>query len=421
MPGERELMTSLATGLLARSGADHASDDRLLTRYLDDSDQDAFAALVLRHGPMVYGVCTRVAGDAHLADDAFQAVFLLLSQRASRVRPRGAVRGWLYGVAVRTARTASTRERRRRRREVPVPAVPEAPTAAVRDAEPDALLALHEEVARLPERLRAAVVLCELSGLSRKRAAVHLGVSEGTLSSRLAAARRRLAAAMRARGFVGGSVVPAVLLDHVDAAAGTGPRSLLQATVGLASRAACPRPGALALAGGLSRGGWVRPAVAAAFVAPLIAVCTLGGDGLPPTDTTFLRRDPGGTPSAHSPREASHRPASQVSGGAGRVHAAAADDEAEPRIVDFMAVELSPGLFQLSGRVVDLPVRGGVIELGGVPLGHPVARTVLRTDGDFSLTVPVVTDGTVTGQVVPYRGKRSAVVVAYVEAAVGLP
>src|SRR5262249_51361735 len=140
--------------------------------------------------------------DAHLADDAFQAAFLVLARKAAEVRPREAVRGWLYGVAVRAAREARAVSARRLAREQPVPALPDRPAPGRPTADPDALAALDEEVAGLPEHLRAAVVLCELESVGRKDAADRLGIPEGTLSSRLGKARTVLAARLRRRGVV---------------------------------------------------------------------------------------------------------------------------------------------------------------------------------------------------------------------------
>src|SRR5205823_6152431 len=129
-----------------------------------------------------------------------QAAFVVLACRAAEVRPAEAVRAWLYGVAVRTARGVRAVTARRRARELPVPAVPDRAGEPVEPPDADALAILDEEVAALPEHLRVAVVLCELDGLSRRDAAARLAVAEGTLSSRLAKARKLLAERLRKRG-----------------------------------------------------------------------------------------------------------------------------------------------------------------------------------------------------------------------------
>ena len=97
---------SLIRHALIRADATGLTDGQLLEQYTRDRDGAAFAALVARHGPMVLGVCRRVIGDPHDADDAFQATFLVLARRADAVRPRDRVGNFLYGVAVRTAREA---------------------------------------------------------------------------------------------------------------------------------------------------------------------------------------------------------------------------------------------------------------------------------------------------------------------------
>jgi RNA polymerase sigma factor (sigma-70 family) len=168
---------------------DRSTDGLLLRRYLDEGDAAAFAALVRRHGAMVLGVCRRVLGHEQDAEDAFQATFLVLARKAASIDSSRAVGSWLYGVAYRAALKAREAASRRRARE--------RAAGQRRVEEWPALLECHEdldrEIARLPEVYRTAVVLCELQGLSRKEAARQLGCPEGTLSSRLAKARRLLA------------------------------------------------------------------------------------------------------------------------------------------------------------------------------------------------------------------------------------
>src|SRR6516162_6086359 len=81
-----------------------ATDQELLDNFIRRRDTAAFAALLERHGPMVLGVCRRLLRDAHAAEDAFQATFLVLAQKAGAVRRPEALGGWLYSVATRLAR-----------------------------------------------------------------------------------------------------------------------------------------------------------------------------------------------------------------------------------------------------------------------------------------------------------------------------
>lgn len=194
--------------------ADSEPDAELLRRFADAGDDRAFAALVRRFGPMVLGVCRRVARDEHAAEDAFQAAFVVLARRAADVR-EGAVRGWLYGVAVRCANGVRAMQARQRAREAPVAEVPERAAEPHDPPDADALAALDEAIGALPEHLRAAVVLCELDGVSRADAATRLGIAEGTLSSRLAKARKLLARALQKRGLA----VPAAGLAVLGTAA----------------------------------------------------------------------------------------------------------------------------------------------------------------------------------------------------------
>jgi RNA polymerase sigma factor (sigma-70 family) len=174
------------------------SDAQLLERFLRSREEEAFAALVRRHGPMVLGVCRRLLRHQQDAEDCFQAAFLVLAQRAGSVRKRASLASWLYGVAYRVAlrgRCAAAR-RRSRERQVDEMPHPEVPPPAPRDWRP----LLDEELNALPEKYRSAVVLCDLEGKARKEAARLLRVPEGTLSARLARARARLAGRLSKRG-----------------------------------------------------------------------------------------------------------------------------------------------------------------------------------------------------------------------------
>jgi RNA polymerase sigma factor (sigma-70 family) len=202
---------------------DDLSDGQLLAQFLADRDEAAFEALVRRHAAMVLGVCRRVAGNAADADDAFQAAFVVLVRRGRELTGRATVGDWLYGVAYRTALKARAMAVKRRAREHAAARSVEAPPAA---DPPDWLPLLDEELNRLPRKYREPLVLCELEGRARKEVAGRLGVPEGTLSSRLAAAKKRLADRLRKRGFalsgglVGltGSTAPAIPPSLVESA-----------------------------------------------------------------------------------------------------------------------------------------------------------------------------------------------------------
>ncbi len=185
------------------------SDGQLLARFNAQRDELAevsFAALVRRHGSMVLHVCRQILGDRHAAEDAFQATFLILARRAGSIRQPELLGHWLYGVALRTAREARMRADQRRRRELQEReradekpggerVLPESPLVCREE-----LAVLHEEVSRLPEQERAAVVLCSLEGLTYQEAALRLCCPVGTIGVRLNRARERLRLRLTRRG-----------------------------------------------------------------------------------------------------------------------------------------------------------------------------------------------------------------------------
>ncbi|MCI0376328.1 MAG: sigma-70 family RNA polymerase sigma factor, partial [Gemmataceae bacterium] len=216
----------LRGGALVVSGV---TDAELLSSFIADKDEAAFAALVRRHGPMVMGVCRRVIGQAHDAEDAFQATFLVLVRKANSIVPRQALGNWLYGVAYRTALEARGRIHRRQAKERQVTDMPhpEAPPNGVwSDLQP----LLDRELCRLPDKYRLPIVLCELEGRSRKEVARQLNLPEGTLSSRLATARRKLADRLSGRGLALSAGALAMFLAE-SAASASVPAPLAMSTV----------------------------------------------------------------------------------------------------------------------------------------------------------------------------------------------
>ncbi len=189
-------------------------DGECLRRFLAGRDEAAFAELVRRHGPMVYGACRRILANGPEADDAFQAAFFVLARKADTIR--GNVRSWLYGVAVRVAHKARVQAVRRRVRQMAA-AKPEAVLSPRDDRELWAVL--DEELAKLPDDLRQAVLACDLNGLSRAKAAAELGWPEGTVAKRLTKAREELARRLTRRGISLGAGTLALALGERAAAA----------------------------------------------------------------------------------------------------------------------------------------------------------------------------------------------------------
>ncbi len=181
------------------------SDRQLLERFATTRDEAAFAAMVARHGPMVLGVCRQLLGDHQHAEDAFQAVFLVLARKAGSLREPDLLGNWLYGVAMHTARRARARlDRRRQVEEAGAVGRPEARPAvqAEQMIEREQAEALHREIDRLPGTFRRAVVLCYFEGLSPDEAAARLRWPSGTLRSRLVRAREKLRRGLLRRGVV---------------------------------------------------------------------------------------------------------------------------------------------------------------------------------------------------------------------------
>lgn len=184
------------------------TDSELLERFLggdESSAEAAFTVLVDRHAPMVLRVCRSLLGSGHDAEDAAQAVFLVLARRAGSLRRRDSAASWLFGVARRIAARARRDEAHRRKHERR-----RAEMATIERRESmdiEAREELHHEIDRLPEIYRSAIVLCYLQGLSHEQAASWLGCPLRTLQSRLLRAKERLRDRLVRRGVS----VPALL------------------------------------------------------------------------------------------------------------------------------------------------------------------------------------------------------------------
>ena len=206
-----------------------ASDAELLERFVTERDESAFAALVSRHGPMVFGVCRRLLRQAQDAEDAFQATFLILVRKAASIGRRELLGNWLYGVAMRVASRARFLAVRRQTRET---ANREHMAVATSDSEEPLELsaAITEEVRGLPAKYRIPVVLCHLEGHSNEEAADELGCPVGTIKTRLFRAREMLRKRLARRGLiVGTTAITAALSTEVLAV--TLPPALLDSTL----------------------------------------------------------------------------------------------------------------------------------------------------------------------------------------------
>jgi RNA polymerase sigma factor (sigma-70 family) len=279
--------------VLRRAARPDESDGELLKRFVATRDETAFAALVRRHGPMVLGVCRRLLGNHADAEDACQAVFLILVRKASSIRPPEMVAGWLHGAARNVARRALRTAARRQRHEL---AAGMRPRPDGSDGELRAVI--DRELDRLPPDFRTAIVLCDLEGLTRIEAANRLGCAPGTVASRLARGRQVLARRLIRVGLgcsIGGLAVPELSAAVVESIvrASTRPSPAVLALTRGALRAMTLKRYALFAAVGLTVAGLgltVRPALppAAAHVpSPPIA-------GLPPAPTEPIKDDDSG-------------------------------------------------------------------------------------------------------------------------------
>ncbi|MCI0538695.1 MAG: sigma-70 family RNA polymerase sigma factor [Verrucomicrobiales bacterium] len=226
-----EFVRRLTRGMAAAALADH-SDPQLVALALATPGENAFHAIVQRHGPMVYRVCWRILQHAQDTEDAFQATFLVFAQRLRALRKHGSLASWLHGVAHRVALKAKAQCATRRAREHQAAVPDNCPSDDVTWAELREVL--DEELSRLPENLRLPLILCYLEGRTQDESARELGWSKITLRRRLDEARELLGCRLKSRDLAWSAALSAALLSDSIASAAPAP-GLIASTVGAMS------------------------------------------------------------------------------------------------------------------------------------------------------------------------------------------
>lgn len=241
-----KVLQHLRRAVLLKDGAG-LTDAQLLHEYLSRREEAALSALVRRHGPMIWGVCRRILFNYHDAEDAFQATFLVFVRKAASIAAPELLANWLYGVAHQTALKARATAAKRKTRERQVTEMPE-PAAPENDIWNDLQPMLDQELSLLSDKYRAAIVLCDLEGKTRKEAARQLGVPEGTVAARLTRGRKMLAQRLARRGLAISSGSLAAVLAQNTASASV-PSVVVGSTIQAASLFAL---GQAAATGGIS-------------------------------------------------------------------------------------------------------------------------------------------------------------------------
>jgi RNA polymerase sigma factor (sigma-70 family) len=208
------IIQAVRSAALLHQGAG-STDGQLLECFISSRDATAIEGLVQRHAPMVWGVCRRILRNHQDAEDAFQATFLVLVRNAPTIKPREMVANWLYGVSRQTALKARATAAKRREREIQVTEMPEPEAVQRGEVCHDVQSLLDDELSRLPDIYRVAIVLCDLEGKTRKEAARQLGVPDGTLAARLARGRTMLAKRLGRHGLaISGPSLATVLAQN---------------------------------------------------------------------------------------------------------------------------------------------------------------------------------------------------------------
>jgi RNA polymerase sigma factor (sigma-70 family) len=196
-----------------------ASDEQLLEQFVTQRDEAAFAVLLRRHAPLVWGVCQRLLAHRQDAEDAFQVTFLVLARKAAALGRRKLLANWLFGVARRAALNMRALRARRGQHERSCGDLPDVQTT---DETPwdDIRAVLDEELARMPAKYRLPLLLCGLEGLTHAEAGEYLGWPTGTVAGRLSRGRELLRTRLLRRGVTVTAAASSAVLapDAVSAA-----------------------------------------------------------------------------------------------------------------------------------------------------------------------------------------------------------
>lgn len=254
---------------LFRLGPVPSEDRALLSGFLAGGDEASFEALVARHGPMVLGVCRRLSASSQDADDAFQATFLVLVQKARQLRDADRLGPWLYGVATRVATKARARSARRKPEPLFDVHAREEPPSDMLDVRP----ILDAELGRLSAKYRDVLVLCLLEGASAEEAAVRLACPVGTVKSRLARGREALRSRLVGRGLAPAVALVAVSSTFASPVSAALTRSTLAA---IASKPGALAPAVVALTRGVAPSMLPQSTLMASVLIGGVAIAGLG-------------------------------------------------------------------------------------------------------------------------------------------------
>jgi RNA polymerase sigma factor (sigma-70 family) len=272
------------------------SDHDLVDRFLASQDEAAFQAILHRHGLMVFRVCRRALSREQDAEDAFQATFLVLARQARSIREQSSLASWLHGVAYRVALKTRSASARRREREMPTEEPDQRPALTDEVSWKELRSLLDEELARLPEKYRAPLVLCYLEGLTQDEAAQALGWAKITCRRNLERARELLGSRLARRGVTLSAVLFAPLLSECLAGPAVPPALLTStAEAGAALAVGQATKGAVSAQAVVLANGLVRSALAARLksVGVLLLVVLAAGVGVA---SVARRADPGEPP-----------------------------------------------------------------------------------------------------------------------------